>query len=291
MTFSSFLQSASSAVKTLTYSIINEFFSLYQSFRPFLTSEILLTFCTFFFLFIVLSLYSQHLKRQSLSSDLHRRLWVRFRSLCVFISFLILSFLWGGEIRTFFLSIAALAAALIIVSKEIISSIIGGLLFILRRPAQIGDYIQIGPHQGTLLDHHLFYTTIEDTSMSLQEGHPRSVKIPNSMFLTHSLSVISSEHHPLRLLSFTISLKHDQCSKAYSFLGSLVALYHSPTESIPTPQITLESQDKETTQIHILFNPKNNDLNLKTKIYYDLMSYLFPTKKTYESFRKLRTHP
>lgn len=147
-----------------------------------LFSIILLTGILFFRHLVIKSL-----KVKSKMSGAKRRKWiVRVRNLSLFTLFFGLAILWSSEIQTAALSLVAIAAALAISLKEVISNIMGGFLRATTRPFNIGDRIEMGSIRGDVIDSDLFNTTV----LEIGPGHlthqytGRSVTIPNSLFLT-----------------------------------------------------------------------------------------------------------
>ena len=111
---------------------------------------------------------------------------------------LLLLFIWAGELRTFALSIAALAAAVAIVCKEFFMSGLGSLMRAITRPYSIGDVIELGTMKGEVLQ-------IDFLSTRLLEQGPsgyvtgRTFEFPNMMVLLN----------PIRKLSHTGRFVHE----------------------------------------------------------------------------------
>ncbi|NND33316.1 MAG: mechanosensitive ion channel [Saprospiraceae bacterium] len=60
--------------------------------------------------------------------------------------------LWGVDIKTVFTSLSIVAAAIAIVSREFISSIIAGFVIVFSKQLSIGDYVRIGDLKGKVVD-------------------------------------------------------------------------------------------------------------------------------------------
>jgi small-conductance mechanosensitive channel len=111
---------------------------------------------------------------------------------------ILLLFIWAGELRTFALSIAALAAAVGIVCKEFFMSGLGSLMRAITRPYSIGDVIELGTMKGEVLQ-------IDFLSTRLLEQGPsgyvtgRTFEFPNMMVLLN----------PIRKLSHTGRFVHE----------------------------------------------------------------------------------
>lgn len=142
-------------------------------------------------------------KRQSRAS---------FRNALIFATLGMLGFVWGGEIRSLILSLAAILAAIMIVSKEVISCFYGAFVFAISKPAKIGDSIEIAGHKGELLDHNWFSLSI----MELSDTHyysGRLLKIPNSLLLTSPIANLS-QGGAYRFATLSLHVRHEHAAKA-----------------------------------------------------------------------------
>lgn len=150
--------------------------------------------------------------RLDLPLDTKRLQMVSFRNRVAFFSFLLFLFIWAGEIRAVLLSVAALLAATFIVSKEIISSALAGLLFAASRPAKIGDVIEVSGFCGELVDHSWFYLTLLDASPSGSHSG-KLIRVPNSVLLGSSI-YNHSISGPWRFSQIIIPCKAEAASEA-----------------------------------------------------------------------------
>lgn len=130
-----------------------------------------------------------------------------------------LSVVWATEIRTFALSLVAIAAAVVIATKELILCLLGGLLKSLSRPFKVGDRIEVGSYRGDVIDHDFLTITLREIGpgRSTHQYTGRRVFVPNSLLLNnpvlnetkkfkyglHSFSVFVSPNTDVR--------KHKQC--------------------------------------------------------------------------------
>jgi small-conductance mechanosensitive channel len=119
-----------------------------------------------------------------------RATFVASRNLLWGLTLLLLFFLWIGQLKHFALSVAALAAALLIVTKEITSCILGSLIRTAVRSFQLGDSIEIGTISGKVIDTNVFTTTLLETDTARQfTGN--TVEFPNALLLTLSVKNLS----------------------------------------------------------------------------------------------------
>ena len=156
--------------------------------------------------------------RSGQSLEDRRQARANFRNALIFATLGMLGFVWGGELQSMLLSLAAIAAALLIVSKELISCFYGALVFNLSAPARIGDAIEVGAHKGELLDHNwLSLTLLEISETHLYSG--RVVKIPSSALLTTPL-INLSQGGPYRFATIIFHTRPEHASSALALVES-----------------------------------------------------------------------
>ena len=90
------------------------------------------------------------------------------------------------EIAGFALSVAAVAGAIPIVSKELVMCVHGYLYVTVVQPYKIGDLIEFNQFHGRVVDIDMFATTL----VELDKAGQRTGKVaefPNGLLLTHPL--------------------------------------------------------------------------------------------------------
>jgi small-conductance mechanosensitive channel len=97
---------------------------------------------------------------------------------------------WVREVAGFVLSIAAIAGAMLIVSKELIMCWLGTMVRTISRPFQIGDIVEIGTWRGKVIDADLLTTTLLEMGPAHQFTGYHS-QIPNSVFLSLGVKNLS----------------------------------------------------------------------------------------------------
>jgi len=125
------------------------------------------------------------------STEERRTSYLTVRNSIVIVTMLLMLFIWGGQLRHFALSVAALAAAVAIASKEYVMSALGSLMRATQRTYAVGDVIEIGGMKGEVLTIDLFTTALlEQTSSGLVTG--RVCRFPNMMLLLNPVRTISA---------------------------------------------------------------------------------------------------
>jgi small-conductance mechanosensitive channel len=117
-------------------------------------------------------------------SDTRRRFMVAVRNGLSGLVILGLLALWAPELEEFALSIAAVAVALVIATKELILCISGAIWERTTRAFVIGDWVEIGGHSGHVIDETLFVTQLQEIETREFRYTGRTIVVPNSLLLT-----------------------------------------------------------------------------------------------------------
>lgn len=123
------------------------------------------------------------------SGDEKRRWIIHFKNISMIILAAGLFGIWATELRSFALSLVAVAAALAIATKEILQCFLGGFYKASTRPFELGDRIEVNGVRGEVIDHNFLSTTLLEIGPS-REVHQlsgRQVVLPNSLFLAHPI--------------------------------------------------------------------------------------------------------
>jgi small-conductance mechanosensitive channel len=143
------------------------------------------------------------------NSDTRRQWIVQVKNLSMFLIFLGIFIVWANELRTFALSVVAIAVAIVIATKELILCFMGGVFKIFSSPFRIGDRIEINSFRGDVIDHTILSTTLFEIgpSKSAHQYTGKTLCIPNSLFLN---SPIINETKSRGFKLHTFSLFHRQ---------------------------------------------------------------------------------
>ena len=128
-------------------------------------------------------------KNPTLSMEAKRRWVVSVRTTMVFVLLVGLVVIWAHELQAFGLSLVALAAALVLATKELILCWSGAALRIGGKVYAVGDRIQIAGHRGVVLDHDIFATKLLEIGPG-QASHlytGRVTVFPNSLLFSNAL--------------------------------------------------------------------------------------------------------
>ncbi len=127
--------------------------------------------------------------RSRVPPEAKRRFIVQIKNSSYMLFVLLLLVIWGSELRTFAVSLVAIAAAVVIATKEILLCIMGGILRTTNQLFNVGDRIEVGGAKGDVIDHNFLVTKLYEIGPG-KEFHQftgRVVNIPNSIFLSQVL--------------------------------------------------------------------------------------------------------
>lgn len=113
----------------------------------------------------------------------HRRgNFVLLKNLVLLAALIVIGAIWASKIAGAALSLAAVAGALLLVSKEFLSNLLGSAFLTISRLYRVGDFIELDGIAGRVIDTDLLATTISE----MQEGSQltsRTVALPHSLLL------------------------------------------------------------------------------------------------------------
>ena len=126
-----------------------------------------------------------HFRRHPAMQIEDMRRWVVVsRNLTLIACLIGLISVWAAQIQTLALSMFAIAAAIVLATKELIMCLSGSLLRSLTKQYSVGDYIEIGGLRGRVVDINLVYTTLHETGA---EGAGTILLVPNNLFFQRTV--------------------------------------------------------------------------------------------------------
>lgn len=141
--------------------------------------------------FAVAQLWARYLGRGEVPAERRRLHLVWARNVIWSLVLFAIASVWASTIAGFALSLAAVAAAMLIVSKELVLCVLGYVYLTFVRPFKIGDVIEIGPVHGRVIDIDMLATALaEHGDAGLPTG--KTVAFPNALLLTLPLKNTSS---------------------------------------------------------------------------------------------------
>jgi small-conductance mechanosensitive channel len=132
-----------------------------------------------------------HLDDRPNSRDRARRRYVWARNVIGVCCVLGISAIWASKLSGLALSLAAVAGAILIVSKEMLLCGLGYVFITFSRSFNVGDFIETSNGSGQVLDVDLFATTLMETG-SMHQYTGRRLSIPNAIFFGHPVRNLST---------------------------------------------------------------------------------------------------
>ncbi len=146
------------------------------------------------------------------SGDEKRRWIIQIKNISLIIVAAGLFGIWASELRTFAISLVAVAAALAISTKELIQCFMGGFYKASVRPFELGDRIEVGEYRGEVIDHNFLSTTVLEIGPGKEANQlsGRQVVIPNSLFLLNPIQNQSlQQEYVLQAVRVTVHAGED----------------------------------------------------------------------------------
>lgn len=173
---------------------------------------------------------------------------IKYSALCFF--GIALVFIWLEGFTPILTALTIVAAALTIVSKELILNFMGSFVIFWRELFSIGDRVQLGESSGDVIDKGILYFTLLEVGRADSTGHStgRLIKIPNALALT--LPIINATRgagyvwHETKI----VITRDSDWDNAKKILLAAIEEYYS-TERIDLPRIKKDFERKR-----IVFN-------------------------------------
>lgn len=233
--------------------------------------------------------------RPELAPHNQRRLIASSRNVFLLLLIVGLVFIWAPQLRTFALSLTAVAVAIVVATKELILCLSGAVLRATTRAFAVGDWIEVGDTRGEVTDHTLLATTLQELGTGPHAYMPtgRTIVVPNSQLLTASVrnqtALRDYTYHrfavtldPLPWLDGAYDMvsgivaRHyetfrDRASRAHAALGRKT---HSDLPD-PAPVVRFRTSDLGKLRIEVtLFCPSQEAERLESEITLELLAAL-----------------
>ncbi|WP_416191356.1 mechanosensitive ion channel domain-containing protein [Neisseria sp. CCUG12390] len=124
-----------------------------------------------------------------LSIEAKRRAVVVSRNVTLIAVLLGLAMIWATQIQTVALSMFAVAAAIVVATKELIMCLSGSVLRSVTKQYSVGDYIEINGLRGRVVDINLLNTLMMEIGPNALVGQLSgdTISFPNSLLLSHNV--------------------------------------------------------------------------------------------------------
>ena len=135
-------------------------------------------------------LLSAHFRSHpDLSIENKRRSLVVSRNITMLLLLFGLAMIWAAQIQTLALSMFAVAAAIVVATKELIMCLSGSILRSVTKQYSIGDYIEINGLRGRVVDINMLNTLMMQIGPNPLIGQlsGNTLSFPNSLLLSHTV--------------------------------------------------------------------------------------------------------
>jgi len=238
------------------------------------------------------------IKRKSeVLSDQQRRWIYHTKNITLALILFAIIFIWWPELRQFALSIAAVAVAFVIASKELILCISGTVLRTTTGDTSIGDWVEIGEMRGEIIDQNILSTVLQEVSRNY-DYTGKTITLPNSLFLAqpirnlnfmrrfvfHSFDIVTNADINTFEAKALILENIAQYSAEFTELG---VRYHSfivqrSGMNIPPPSssVRISTSNLGRNIFNVtLFCPTQQAVNLEQKITEDFLRFFYDKKR------------
>lgn len=134
---------------------------------------------------VLLNLYLRRHPHYSIEEK--RRSLVLSRNLTLILTIFGLAVIWATQIQTLALSMFAVAAAIVVATKELIMCLSGSILRSVTKQYSVGDYIEVNGLRGRVVDINLLNTLMMQIGPNPLVGQlsGKTLSFPNSLLLSH----------------------------------------------------------------------------------------------------------
>ena len=134
-------------------------------------------------------LQTQFRSHPQLEIEDKRRWVVVTRNITLIVAIFGLVMIWAAQIQTLALSMFAVAAAIVLATKELIMCLSGSILRATTNQYSVGDYIEVNGMRGRVVDINLLNTLMMELGPNTLVGQlsGKTVSFPNSLLLSHSV--------------------------------------------------------------------------------------------------------
>jgi small-conductance mechanosensitive channel len=174
---------------------------------------------------------------------------VSLRNLWLILVFAGLMMIWGRELQTLAVSMVAIAAAIVLATKEMILCMMGSIYRTSTHAFSVGDRIEFNKLKGQVIDTNLLsFTLTESSAASAQQGTVgRVVTIPNSLLLANPL------FNETRLGQFVMHTVHVRIAREDNWQHAETILHAAAQEALAEYNDELLVHAQEQAQ-HQVFN-------------------------------------
>ena len=229
---------------------------------------------------ILLNLYLRRHPHYSIEEK--RRSLVLSRNLTLILTIFGLAVIWATQIQTLALSMFAVAAAIVVATKELIMCLSGSILRSVTKQYSVGDYIEVNGLRGRVVDINLLNTLMMQIGPNPLVGQlsGKTLSFPNSLLLNHSVrrdNILGD--YVIHTVEIPVPIHLDSdviVGRLKAVLGPLCQPY------VPAIQRHLENVQAEKLFITPAAQPRVTRVPHDDKVYLIIVRYASPVAKRLE---------
>lgn len=184
--------------------------------------------------------------RKELSRQVSRRWSANVRNTLLLIAMIGLMMIWAPQLRTFALSLTAVAVAIVVAFKELLLCLSGAALRTFTRAYAIGDVIEINGIRGEVVDISLLATRLRELNRRGSATLPRNTVFPHSLMFAHPVRVLAYEgtlaEHGFALVFETkadLFCRRDELARAAISAWNKEAIQHTTDKPMTMEGLTV----------------------------------------------------
>jgi small-conductance mechanosensitive channel len=154
---------------------------------PHVDSRVLITFALLLLVLLFRRLTVRALGRSRLPIEVRARWLAQLRVALLVVLVVGLAGIWGSALRDVALSLAAVAVAFVVATREILACLTGAFVRTASRACAVGDRIEVQGVRGDVLELGALTTTLLEVTPGGARQTGRAVSVPNSRFLEGSV--------------------------------------------------------------------------------------------------------
>lgn len=158
--------------------------------------------------FLIRLVHAYYTRQSAEDYDARRLSITTLRNAIVACAALLVLGIWLTEIRSVAISVAAVGAGILLVSKELLMCGMGSMIRATTKPYVSGDVIEIGGLQGKVISYNFLTTTLLERGPG-EQFTGRVASFPNSLLLTHTLKNTATRSYSIEFLKVPVAASAD----------------------------------------------------------------------------------
>lgn len=208
------------------------------------------------------------LSRTGADTRIQQMIAVFVQGILMFLGVIVLLQLWGVDVRSLAIVASALGVGIGFGVQNITNNLISGLIIILERPIQVGDFVKVGDLLGVV-------ERIGARSTEIRTMDQVTIIVPNSRFLEHE--VINWNHSdPISRLRIPVGVAYQSDVRQVQLALLEAARNHPEVLLKPPPQVWFQEFGDSALKFELLvwIGEPRKQLQVKSDLYYQIEASL-----------------